>query len=238
MAKGVLIVGSSGTGKSASIRTLDPSKTFIINVQGKELPFKESSKYQLSDIKEGPPKEGNMVYTDDVETINKVLKYISENRTDIENVVIDDWQYCAANEFMRRSEEKGFDKFTQIGKGIWKVPNTVRSLREDLKVFFTNHSEEAMDAVGNRYQKAKTIGKLVDDKVTLEGLFSIVLFTEVERNKEEGIKYYFLTQNTGDNTAKSPMEMFDDLKIPNDLNAVSKRIDEYYGVVGEEAAKN
>lgn len=229
MSKAALIVGESGTGKSTSVSFLDPKETFIINVQGKDLPFRGYSKNYRPIPEEGPPSEGNLLNTSDPKLIAKVVTYVSENRPEIKNIIIDDWQYVAATEFMNKAEQKGFDKFTSIGKNIWTIAYLPKLCkRDDLILFYLTHSESAVDeTTGGRYMKAKTVGKLVDNVVTLEGMFTIVLFTDVEKTKE-GIRYSFLTQNTGSNTAKSPMGMFETLKIPNDLNMVRNTVYEYY----------
>ena len=125
-----------------------------------------------------------------------------------------------ANDFMRKAMEKGFDKFTQIGQNVWKIITESQKCRPDLNIYFLMHLE--LDA-NNGKKKAKTIGKMLDEKITLEGLFTIVLFTSLE-NKE----YTFITQNDGNNTGKSPKGMFESFKIPNDLALVNQKINEYY----------
>ena len=230
MARGILIIGQSGTGKSTSVATLDPKETFIINVQGKDMPFKGYLKnYQQVDIAAGPPKTGNMLVSDDAMVIKKVIEFVSENRPEIKSIVIDDWQYAAANEFMRKAADKGFEKFTSIGKNIWMIAELPKQLkRVDLDIFYLTHAESAFDdSTGSKFMKAKTVGKLVDNVITLEGMFTVVIYTEVEKTKE-GIKHWFITQNDGSTTAKSPMGMFDETKIPNDLKFVKEKLNEYY----------
>jgi hypothetical protein len=100
--------------------------------------------------------------------------------------------------------------------------------RDDLDIFYLTHSESAFDdSTGQKYAKAKTVGKLVDNVITLEGMFTIVIYTEVEKTKE-GVKHWFVTQNDGSTTAKSPMGMFEEIKIPNDLKLVKEKLNEYY----------
>jgi len=221
MAKGVLIVGESGTGKSSSIEKLNPDKTFIVNVQGKDLPFPMKG---YTDCEEGkPPKKGNLYYTDKIKTILNVIKFVSENRPEIENIVIDDGQYIAVNEFMNRIYEKGFNKFNDLGFGIWSLPEILPKLRKDLMIFVVYHSEAATDENGSRYFRAKQMGKLAQQQVGgIEGYFTYVIFTEVQKT-EEGIIHYFVTNNEGDTTAKTPKGMFD-LRIPNDLSIVRNQI--------------
>jgi adenylate kinase family enzyme len=230
MARGILIVGQSGTGKSTSVSTLDPKETFIINVQGKDMPFKGYNKnYTKVNIASGPPVKDNMLVSDDAIVIKKVIEYIASNRPEIKSIIIDDWQYAAANEFMRKAEQKGFEKFTSIGKNIWMIAELPKQLtRDDLDIFYLTHSESAFDdSTGQKYAKAKTVGKLVDNVITLEGMFTIVIYTEIEKTKE-GVKHWFVTQNDGSTTAKSPMGMFEEIKIPNDLKLVKEKLNEYY----------
>lgn len=224
MAKGVLVVGPSGTGKSTSIEGLKPEETFILNIQGKPLPFK-SEGYVKCDTKK-PPKEGNVFYTDKSSTVLHVIKYVSENRPEIKNIVIDDGQYIAVNEFMNRLYEKGFNKFNDVGYGIWSLPEILPRLRDDLFVFVLYHSELDTDENGNRIYRAKQMGKLAQQQVGgIEGYFTYVIFTEVEK-KEDGIYYNFVTNNEGDTTAKTPKGMFE-LRIPNDLSLIREGILNY-----------
>jgi hypothetical protein len=127
-------------------------------------------------------------------------------------------------EFFDRSDEKGYEKFTQIGAHLARIARMPKDLREDLMVFFLTHAEEGTDVEGKRKFKAKTIGKMVDEKLTLEGLFSIVLFGKVKKDKEGNIRYVFETTNNGENTCKSPRGMFETFEIPNDLALVRKAI--------------
>jgi|32_taG_2_1085360.scaffolds.fasta_scaffold01372_15 hypothetical protein len=218
------IVGQSGTGKSTSIETLNPKETVIINVSNKPLPFKGwKSNYTQGKLSEG----ANYISTDVAATIVQALKYISDNRPEIKYVIIDDLQYLMSFEFMAKAKEKGFEKFTDIGKNTFDVLNASRQLRDDLIIFAIYHEESTSENF-NPKRKIKTIGKLLDDKITLEGLFTIVFFTEVKIEEDQKPHYYFVTQTDGVTTAKSPRGMFDELLIPNDLSFVSTKINEYY----------
>lgn len=218
------IVGQSGTGKSTSIETLNPKETVIINVSNKPLPFKGwKSNYTQGKLSEG----ANYISTDVAATIVQALKYISDNRPEVKYVIIDDLQYLMSFEFMAKAKEKGFEKFTDIGKNTFDVLNASRQLRDDLIIFAIYHEESTSENF-NPKRKIKTIGKLLDDKITLEGLFTIVFFTEVKIEEDQKPHYYFVTQTDGVTTAKSPRGMFDELLIPNDLSFVSTKINEYY----------
>jgi len=207
-----LIIGESGTGKSTSIRTLNNEETFIINVLDKPLPFKG---YKAS----YKPKV-NYSTTDKASQILLQIKYINEKMPHIKNVIIDDSQYIMANEFMRRARERGFEKFTEIAQNFWNIVIEAQACRDDLYFFFLSHNE--LDNSGK--YKCKTIGKMLDDKITIEGMFTVVLHAFMEDGS-----YKFLTQNNGSYIAKSPMGMFKDNVIDNDLLQVKKQMVEYYG---------
>ncbi len=212
----ILILGQSGTGKSTSIRNMDSKDTFIIQAVNKPLPFKDFKKnYPLVD-KEG---KGKRLVSDNYDKIIRCLKYLNNDK-DIKNIIIDDFQYVISGEFMVRAKEKGFDKFTEMAQHYYMIIDIASRLREDLNVIFLSHNEQKEDGTS----KVKTIGKMLDEKITIEGLFTIVLNTVIQDNK-----YYFQTQNNGFNTTKSPLGMFDEQLIENDLKLVTEKINEYYG---------
>jgi len=219
------IVGESGTGKSTACRGLDPKTTAVINCVGKPLPIK-GWKTNYTEFKGAT---GNYFSSDKTADIIKFMEAISKTRPDITNLVIDDWQYTMSNEFMRRSNEKGFEKFTEIGKNAWMTLNVGKSLRDDLKVFVLTHSDTVPGEFGSKPTiKIKTIGKLLDDKINPAGLFTILLFTDVQAKENGVVEYRFVTNNDGTYPAKSPMGMFDDKYIDNDLGLVVSKMEEYY----------
>jgi len=223
----IALVGKSGSGKSTSyghipelqIKGLNPKETVIVNVAGKDLPFRGWAKaYQ------GSPKDGgNYVETSDASVIAEIIKFVSANRQEIKNIVIDDSQYTMAFEFMRRAKENGYGKFADIGVNTAKMMEAAKNTRKDLKVYFLWHPEEDKD-LGF---KMKTVGKMVDDYLTLEGLFSVILYTTTSKGADNKIQYQFVTNFDGKYPAKSPVGMFKDLYIPNDLAIVSELIDHY-----------
>lgn len=215
-----LILGKSGTGKSTSMRNLDPANTALVQVIRKPLPFRSANWKRYN--KETEP-QGNVFVTENWASIIKIMR-----GTKRKVIVIDDFQYLLANEFMRRSEENGFTKFTEIAKHAWEVLGCASDLADDVRVYVISHIEEN-EATGQ--MKMKTIGKLLDEKITLEGLVTICLRTHVDNSgntPEE--KYRFITQNTGMDTSKSPEGMFASESIPNDLKAVDSAICDYYGI--------
>lgn len=203
MAIPCLILGESGTGKSASMRNFAKGEIAVINVAGKPLPFRNNL---------------GVLTTDNYEKIKSALL-----RMETPSAVIDDAQYLLANEFMRRSGELGYQKFTDMAKNYWSlIAETVcKQMSADKIVYFLSHIER--DQNGN--EKCKTIGKLLDEKITVEGLFTIVLKTHVEDGK-----YTFRTQNSGLDTVKSPIGLFETNDIDNDLKMVDNAIRDYYGL--------
>lgn len=225
MAQAILIIAESGSGKSTSIETLNPQETFIVNVANKPLPFKGwKSKYKpwTKDTQ-----DGNLYHASNAVMIEAAFKYVDTKRTEIKTIIVDDFQYMSAFEYFDSADQKGYDKFTKIASHLAKVVRIPKDLRDDLTVVFMMHAEDSVDMDGKRKVKAKTVGKMIDNALTLEGLFSIVLFGKVKKDKDGTIRYVFETQNNGENTCKSPKGMFSDVEIPNDLAFVKKAIEDY-----------
>ena len=146
----------------------------------------------------------------------------------IKQVIIDDSQYLMAFEAMDRAGEKGYEKFTQMAQHFYSVLKEAMLAREDLKVFILAHSENTGDNLNPSY-KIKTLGKMIDNMITVEGLFTYVLFTQKKTNDEGIMEYKFITNADGSTTSKTPMGCFDTLTIDNDLQYVFDKIDEYNG---------
>ena len=226
MAQEILIIGESVSGKSTSLENLDPKSTFIINVAKKPMPFRGWKKNFSLLTKENP--QGNYIESDNAGTICSIMKHIDENMPHIKTVIVDDFQYVMANEYMRRANERGFDKFTEIGLHAWEVANGGKNMRDDITFVMIGHAETSTDLQGNRKLKFKTIGKLVDNVITMEGMFTIVLFTDVSPDGDGKVTHSFVTQSDGTTTAKTPKGMFPGDKVPNDLNKVIETITKYY----------
>ena len=225
MANSILIIAESGSGKSTSIESLNPRETFIINVANKPLPFKGWKSKYIGWSKTTPT--GNIFATASTENIVACMKYISEKRPEIKDLIIDDFQFVSSFEYMEKALEKGYEKFTKIASNLSKIVTLPKDLREDLNVYFLNHAEISTDMEGNRRIKALTVGKMIDNVLTLEGLFSIVLFGKVKKNKDGSVRYVFETKNKGENTCKTPKGMFETDEIPNDLALVKQAIVNY-----------
>lgn len=202
MAIPVLILGESGSGKSASMRNFKPEELGVINVSRKPLPFRSELK---------------SYNTDDYAKITVALK-----NAKAKSIAIDDAQYLMVYEFMRNAKVNGYQKFTDIALNFWNlVQLVINELPENMIVYFLAHIER--DQNGN--EKMKTIGRMLDEKITVEGMFTIVLKTSVSDGK-----YSFSTQTNGTDTVKSPIGMFSTSLIDNDLRDVDATIREYYGI--------
>lgn len=210
MANAILILGPSGGGKSHSIKNLDHNKTMLVNVYGKSLPFPGWKRKYVK------KKGGNMAVTDQVESVIKSIDYGVNSGKKI--VVVDDYQFIAGLKMIREALKRSgnpYDKFTKIAQGFIEISDHVKKLPDDVVVFFLSHIED--DGFGGT--KAKTAGKMVDNVIGLESLFTVVLQTEISEGK-----YSFVTQNPGNTTVKSPVGMFDSKNVPNDLDFVYKSI--------------
>jgi len=212
MSNTVLVIGESGTGKSTAIRTLDPESTFIFSTLGKPLPFRGYKNKYSSELK-------NFYVSDNYKVLLSYIKAIDERRPEITTLVIDDFIYLMSHEFMNRVMEKGYDKYNELASHAWGIFKTLMGCRDDLTIFVLTHSD--VDSQGK--SKVKTIGKLLDDKICLEGMISTVLHSMIVDGE-----YKFLTQNNGTHLAKSPIDMFSESLIDNDLLAVKEQLESYY----------
>ena len=206
----VLLLGESGSGKSASLRNFKKGEIGILNIAGKPLPFKsELEPFNVS-------REAKKMGVDRYSLIKEIAKKSKAN-----SIVIDDSQYLLAFDSFDKAKETGYGKFTDMAVNFESlIELVINELDENKIVYFLHHCE--VTDFGKT--KAKTIGKMLDSQLTLEGLFSIVLLCQTD-----GITHKFITQSDGTTTVKSPMEMFDK-EINNDLKMVDTTIREYYNL--------
>jgi len=220
MSIATLILGQSGTGKSTSLRNLNPQHVLLIQVIKKPLPFRSPNWTYITPDN----KQGSILVSDNPQFIINVI-----NGSKRPIIIIDDFQYVMANEFMRRSSEKSFDKFTEIGRNAWDVFNAAINAHDHKRVYLLSHTEE--DNQGKT--KIKTIGKMLDEKITLEGMVTICLQTSVINEQ-----YIFQTKNNGNSTVKAPMGLFEEDHLENDLNEVDMAICEYYNIPNPQVKSN
>lgn len=220
MSKLVAIVGDTGSGKSHSTQFLDPKETYIINVADKELPYKGSDKIYN-------PENKNLKQIKEAKEILAFLNTISEKAPHIKNVVIEDGNYIMAFNLVSKATEVGYTKFSIMAQEMVNLIQGAKKLRSDLTVFYFSHSEELEDSGEIISHKMKTAGKMIDNQVKMEGLFTVVLYAITE-SKGDKTEFSFVTNRYKKYPAKSPQGMFDELKIPNNLQIVADKVREYY----------
>ena len=228
MSRAILVLGQSGSGKSTSLENLDPKETFIIQPFNKDLPFKGwKTNYPLYDK---TTKKGNRFVTTTASTAVSIMDIISKaeglysHLNQVKTIIVDDLQYWMAAEFMEKTKEKGFEKFNSMALNFYSFLKTSGELRDDLTVILLCHTEDNI-IDGEKSTTIKTLGKMIDSKITAEGMFTIVLYTHVTKT-DKGVTYNFRTNTNGNDTCKSPKGMFEYL-IPNDLQYVLTKIKEY-----------
>lgn len=215
MSYACLILGESGTGKTCSLRNLDPKNTLLIQPVRKPLPFRSTGWKEIKQKGDG----NNILVCSNPQAIINCM-----HASPFDVIVVDDWQYILASMYMAARNVKGFDKFTEIGGAGFDIAKAASELGENKRVYVLAHTTS--DEFGNT--RIKTLGKLLDDKIVVEGMFTTVLRTRVENGR-----YLFSTQNSGSDTVKSPMGMFSEQYIENDLAAIDRVICDYYGITNE-----
>lgn len=235
MANSILVLGFTGQGKSTSlfpnaelgIKGLDPKETFIISITRKPLPFK-GWKNVYKEWSKDNPTEGNLFYSDNVENIMRVVKYIVTKRTEIKNIVIDDFHYLMVEQYMGKILEGGYAKYNIMSKDLFDLIKLTFLIKEDINLIYLGHPE-----VENGKYKLKSVGKLVDKSVTPEGYFTY-LFCSCVRHTEDGKPVYgFYTNNSIDPLtgieiiAKTPLQSFSEQIIPNDMGYIVDQIEKY-----------
>ena len=211
MGVAVLILGESGSGKSASMRNFNSEDVRVLNVASKPFPFRNVNKLKKADRATYAMIKGAV-------SSGQSLSY-----------VIDDAQYLMAFESFEKANETGYTKFTLMAKNYEEM---LRYIQEDTSPDTIVYIMQHIDTDENGKVKAKTLGKMLDQQLTIEGLFTIVLLAKADEKR-----HYFVTQSDGTNPCKSPMEMFDDIEIDNDLKMVDDTIREYYGLKSQPKAK-
>ena len=209
---GVLLMGASGSGKSTSLRNLPAEETAIINITNKPMPFRNKDNKKIVCLKDFNADSYDELYKQIIKAIQGTKKRI---------VVVDDSSYMMSFENFEKATNKGYDKFTTMAKNYYDLIKSAISCDGEKIVYIITHEE--IDDVNQLY-RPKTIGKMLSNQLVIEGLFSIVL-----RSLYKNGEYIFQTQNDGTSVCKSPMDMFEQKEMPNDLYEVDKKIRNYYG---------
>ena len=220
MSKLIALVGDTGSGKSHSIQFLDPKETYIISVADKELPFKGSAIMYSRDNK-------NFKAIEDANEIQRLLQTLSDTAPQIKNIIIEDGNYIMGFNLVAKATEIGYTKFSVMAQQMVNLIKLCKKLRDDLTIIYISHLEEVEDSGEITTYKMLTAGKMIDKQIKLEGLFTVVLYaiTEIKGDKTE---YFFITNKYKKYPAKSPMGMFKELKISNNMKEVIETVNEYY----------
>lgn len=226
MANVCMILGPSGTGKSTSIKGLDPKETVVLNVLRKRLPFKGSNNIYNAENK-------NLFPIDDYTQIVNLLETINKKALHVKNVIIEDMTYIMRKEFFKRAKETGYGKFTEIAQHFQQVISTCENMRDDVNVFFILHSEAIQSDKTTVGYKVSTVGAMIDSQYNPVEVVPMVLYSAIKFDDKGNASYGFYTHRCMEGTveipAKSPDGLFEEDFIPNDLGLVVKSMNEYYG---------
>lgn len=226
MANICMILGPSGTGKSTSIKTLDPKETVVLNVLRKRLPFKGSSSVYNTENK-------NLFNVDEYTQIINLLNSIDQKAPHVKNVIVEDMTYVMRKEYFKRAKETGYGKYTELAQHFQQVISTCENMRDNINVFFILHSEPVVSDKAIIGFKVSTIGAMIDNQYNPVEVVPMVLYSAIKYDEKGVATYGFYTHRCMEGVveipAKSPADMFDADFIPNDLGLVVKAMTEYYG---------
>lgn len=222
----IALAGMSNTGKSTSLKYLNPEETFIISCTNKQLQIpgfrKKYAKVEIKDNK----LLGNWLVSNSYEKINKILQIISKTRPDVTTVVIDDINYCLSNEIMENALTKGYEKFTMQAKNYYDLIANAQELRDDLTVVLISHIINDGTDIEPQY-KLYSSGKMLDKTVNLDGLFSYIIYSERFVDENDEVQYRFKTRTDGNDTCRSVAGCFEDKYIEPNMKKIIDRITEF-----------
>ena len=226
MSNVICLAGLSNTGKSTSLKYLEPSETFIVSCTNKQLQIPGFRKKYIKVSIEDNKLVGNWLVSNDYARIAKILKVVSQSRPDIKTVVIDDLNYLLSNEIMNSAEEKGFEKFTRQAKNYYDIINNAQNLRDDLTVVMISHIiNDGTDM--EPFWKLYTSGKMLDKTVNLDGLFSYIIYTDKYVDENDEVQYRFMTRTNGNDTCRSVSGCFADKYIEPNMKLVIDTINKF-----------
>ena len=220
MSKLIALVGDTGVGKSHSIQFLNPKEAYVISVAGKELPFKGSSSLYNRELK-------NYKEVSDITEVHRLLQTLSESAPHVKTIIIEDGSYLMAFSLVAKATEIGYTKFSILAQQMVNLIQGAKKLRDDLTIVYTSHSEEVDDSGEITTYKMKVCGRMIDSQIKMEGLFTVVLYALTE-TKGDKTEYFFITNKYKKYPAKSPSGMFNEIKMPNNLQLVVNTVNEYY----------
>ena len=226
MSNVICLAGLSNTGKSTSLKYLEPSETFIVSCTNKQLQIPGCRKKYIKVSIEDNKLVGNWLVSNDYARIAKILKVVSQSRPDIKTIVIDDLNYLLSNEIMSSAEEKGFEKFTRQAKNYYDIINNAQNLRDDLTVVMISHIiNDGTDM--EPFWKLYTSGKMLDKTVNLDGLFSYIIYTDKYVDENDEVQYRFMTKTNGNDTCRSVAGCFADKYIEPNMKLVIDTINKF-----------
>ena len=226
MSNVICLAGLSNTGKSTSLKYLEPSEIFIVSCTNKQLQIPGFRKKYIKVSIEDNKLVGNWLVSNDYARIAKILKVVSQSRPDIKTVVIDDLNYLLSNEIMSSAEEKGFEKFTRQAKNYYDIINNAQNLRDDLTVVMISHIiNDGTDM--EPFWKLYTSGKMLDKTVNLDGLFSYIIYTDKYVDENDEVQYRFMTRTNGNDTCRSVAGCFADKYIEPNMKLVIDTINKF-----------
>ena len=226
MSNVICLAGLSNTGKSTSLKYLEPSETFIVSCTNKQLQIPGFRKKYIKVSIEDNKLVGNWLVSNDYARIAKILKVVSQSRPDIKTVVIDDLNYLLSNEIMNSAEEKGFEKFTRQAKNYYDIINNAQNLRDDLTVVMISHIiNDGTDM--EPFWKLYTSGKMLDKTVNLDGLFSYIIYTDKYVDENDEVQYRFMTKTNGNDTCRSVAGCFANKYIEPNMKLVIDTINKF-----------
>lgn len=225
MANVTIILGETGSGKSRSIKSLDPEKTIVLNVNNKPLPYAGSKKDYSKE-------RGNLFYCDNYSKVLSMLKSINEKGEKFETIVLDDFTYIMRNEFFDRALEKGYDKYSELAQHNQMIIKYCQQMKEKFNIYLIMHKEDIVSNSIITTMRVASVGKMLIEKYDPVETVTIVLCAIPKYNDNGSVEYRFCTNRCMENgiiiPAKSPEGLFEDLWIPNDLNYVNEKIKQFY----------
>lgn len=225
MANCIIVLGKTGTGKSTSIKGLNPKETVVINTLKKRLPFKGSASLYNAENK-------NLFNLEDYQQVISYLQSIGDKAKHVKNVVLDDSIFVMRKEYFKRAKETGYGKYTDLAAHFQQIISTCENLRDDLNVFFMLHSEDVVSDGTIVGYKVATVGKLLDSQYNPIEVVPMVLYSAIKYDEKGNANYGFYTHATKEGNveipAKSPADMFEEDFIQNDLSYVVTKMNEYY----------